>query len=1018
MARITLHSKFLGVILGSLVLFLGIPSYLLIQRENQLLIEKDAEKQHVLISSLSSALQENMIRGIPQSTRALMEDLRGSYGLIRLETLRRDGSPAFNGTGNRYPFPQLKEVFTKGKEVAFQEQGPLPLSTILFPLKNEGHCRRCHSKDEKVLGAVLISLSMADSFREITSNKLNLMMFAGMLIAVLGSIVYLAIRAMVLRPLTVLHHGADSIGKGKLSHRIVLSSSDEFEGLGHAFNEMAGKLEKKYSRFEARYQKWTDQLHESMGEAEERAQQLSFYSRDLATISRLSTSIFTADLSLDDMVDRFMRGLTHGLGYTQVRLCLIDRKKNVLETKREEGMADVLPACNHSLSDGIPLAQLARAGRVVLFDDVTQDAGAAGLCLVDAIQKPLSLAFLPIMSRAFTQRCWEANNCTREDCPAYAVVDQRCWQIPDTRCRNEHVEAFGDKRTYCMTCNLFPVTGVLAVASDSRQRPLRGRNMGVLRILASNMGAAIENHRLHEDNRGLVQNLLELHKVTATALLDLNQDRAISAFLETATGFPGMDECNFWLLSDDESELVRKAGCCSGPDEARSCPDRVPFDQGSLGAAFRENRLVVDYTVRSGDTTGFGKALSDYGMNSLLAIPLSTEGRPVGVFSVYKRSTTPFLETEVAAFMLLANQAAMTFNACRLNEELKNQNLEVSRSMRLTQGILASMSSGVMLLDMDGKVELVNQQGTAILKTSQEAMIGRRLSEMFPEADVFTQGDVDPDQGTIDISVEGGARVPVGYSSAYFLGEHGEHEGVIIIFRDLTEIKALQEELSSKERFATMGRLVAGVAHEIRNPLFGISSIGQIFEKELEQPAHQELVRALLSETKRLNGLVEELLIYGRPKKLELAQCDLRRLWEEVLEIHADELQKRGIRIVGDLHVVYPAAYLDSNQIRQMFFNLLRNSMEAIASEGEITIKLLLEDRYIIFQVIDSGSGISPENIDRIFDLFFTSKPKGTGLGLPICKKIAEDHGGAITASSEEGRGTTVTVKLPYKATE
>jgi|GEM_PF-5653278 len=195
MARITLHSKFLGVILGSLVLFLGIPSYLLIQRENQLLIEKDAEKQHVLISSLSSALQENMIRGIPQSTRALMEDLRGSYGLIRLETLRRDGSPAFNGTGNRYPFPQLKEVFTKGKEVAFQEQGPLPLSTILFPLKNEGHCRRCHSKDEKVLGAVLISLSMADSFREITSNKLNLMMFAGMLIAVLGSIVYLAIRA-------------------------------------------------------------------------------------------------------------------------------------------------------------------------------------------------------------------------------------------------------------------------------------------------------------------------------------------------------------------------------------------------------------------------------------------------------------------------------------------------------------------------------------------------------------------------------------------------------------------------------------------------------------------------------------------------------------------------------------------------------------------------------------------------------------------------------------------------------
>jgi signal transduction histidine kinase len=234
------------------------------------------------------------------------------------------------------------------------------------------------------------------------------------------------------------------------------------------------------------------------------------------------------------------------------------------------------------------------------------------------------------------------------------------------------------------------------------------------------------------------------------------------------------------------------------------------------------------------------------------------------------------------------------------------------------------------------------------------------------------------------------------------------------VYQDLTELKSLHAELMNRERFAAIGRVVAGVAHEIRNPLFGISAIGQIFERELTDPAHLELTRALLAETKRLNQLVEELLIYGRPMKLKREETDLRVLWEEVLDLHRDELRRKGINVSGDYAVRHPVAYFDPYQIRQVFLNLLRNAIEATPDGGSIGITMLLADNFLLFRVADTGSGIPEKDLEHVFDLFYTTKPKGTGLGLAICRKIMQDHGGDITIESAEGRGTTVIIKLPY----
>ncbi len=1013
MYRLKLQAKFLGLVLGSLVVFFCVLSYVIVQREAGLLDKKGVEKQRIIAYAIFTDLKKSMISGRPRSTLDLMRSLKGRHGLVRLETLRRNGSPAFGIKGSRYALPQIETAFNTGLEIAYHEHEPLPLHTILFPLKNDKDCRSCHSGSGETLGVIMLSLSRDDIIAEISRSRRNLIAILSLLTLLVGGVLYIVIRKVILTPLAALHEGAELLGSGNMSHRISVNTNDEMQGLAGAMNIMAGRLEEMHSGLESRIRERTLQLYDAVVEVKDKARRLFYYSRDMAAISRLSTKIFNAELSMNDLLDRFMWSITRGLGYKRTMLCLVDRKRAWLDIKREAGMNELLKFNSQPLSGNDPLARLVRTSRVVLIDDITKDAE-YGLEIRPGIHAPLSLYVIPILSRRHSKKCWQIKSCIKTDCPAYRSGSDSCWLVKDTLCGNILAESFGDKLTYCMTCQVFPVVGVLLVTNEPQRRAQRNRNVGVLRILASEMGAALENQELHERNQQMVKELLELHRVTAVALSDLSLGKALEAFTDSTLKFSGLDACNFWLASDNGRELIRKAGGCTLSDAEDDCPERLPVDSGLIGLAFNRNNIVVEYNAPLRDATLLGPALARHDLNAILAVPLRTESRPIGVFSVHKKSNAPFLETEIAAFMLLANQAAMAINVCVLSEELKGQNRELVRSTNLMSGMLASMSSGVMLLDMNGMVRLINHQGAGILGLRRDDILNRRLTDFFHETEAFVRSDIGPYQ-EMEILMPDGKNLPVGFSSAYYNGASGEPEGVIVVYRDLTEIKALQAELLNKERFAAMGRVVAGAAHEIRNPLFGISTIGQIFEKELKRPAHQELVRALLSETRRLNQLVEELLIYGRPMKLNLQQCDLRLLWEEVLEMHGRELELRRIRVTGDYGLRHPVAYLDSHQIKQVFLNILRNSIDAMPGGGDINIRLLIEDKFIIFRIVDTGAGIPQENMDKVFDLFFTTKPKGTGLGLAICKKIVEDHGGEIRLASDPGKGASVTIRLPYR---
>ncbi len=372
-----------------------------------------------------------------------------------------------------------------------------------------------------------------------------------------------------------------------------------------------------------------------------------------------------------------------------------------------------------------------------------------------------------------------------------------------------------------------------------------------------------------------------------------------------------------------------------------------------------------------------------------------------------------------------------------LRDQVQAQTLELNRGRQLLENIISHMGSGLLVTDRDGRIWMINQHGRATLGVTAEQVVGKRLLDVFPEAGPLMEVQVDTILRELDLPSLDGHIVPLGFNNSLLLDGKGQPEGTIIIFRDLSDLRAIRAEARRKDRLATIGELAAGVAHEIRNPLFGISSVAQILLTEVKfDPVHQELLAAMQAEIKRLNVLVEDLLHYSRPSKLHRTPQPLEQIWDEILGLAREELAAAKVQMVRDMTEGLPLVPADGDKLRQVFLNLLKNAIQATPPGGRITVRLERSTRealpapvqhnlelqgsagdplreYLVSVVSDTGVGIPAADLDRVFDLFYTTKSTGSGLGLAICRRIVEDHGGAIGIESSERIGTTVTVAFP-----
>jgi two-component system sensor histidine kinase PilS (NtrC family) len=239
--------------------------------------------------------------------------------------------------------------------------------------------------------------------------------------------------------------------------------------------------------------------------------------------------------------------------------------------------------------------------------------------------------------------------------------------------------------------------------------------------------------------------------------------------------------------------------------------------------------------------------------------------------------------------------------------------------------------------------------------------------------------------------------------------------GYTLIFQDLTEMKKLEAEVRLKDRMAAVGELSAGIAHEIRNPLAAIAGSVQILRNSKSlSPQEQRLMSIVLKESERLNKSIAEFLRFVRPQERHPAEFDIASTLTETLELLANSPELRADHEIRP-EVDPPTFHLigDADQIRQVFWNLARNAVQAMPDGGRLTVRTFADGGAYHIVFADSGRGMTVTDLQGLFQPFRTSFPSGTGLGMAICYRIVQEHGGRIEVSSREGLGTAITVSLP-----
>jgi two-component system, NtrC family, sensor histidine kinase PilS len=377
----------------------------------------------------------------------------------------------------------------------------------------------------------------------------------------------------------------------------------------------------------------------------------------------------------------------------------------------------------------------------------------------------------------------------------------------------------------------------------------------------------------------------------------------------------------------------------------------------------------------------------------------------------------------ITAFFGVAFMASFLSEKLRAaREELEVRQKALQRLQNLHGNVIATMSSGLVTTDSRHHVTFLNRAGGDLLGIDPGAAGGRPIAELgfvFPDDWSRIRERLQTEKsyrGEFELERQNSRRV-LGYSLRGLKDADGE-EGTLILFQDLTEMKKLERKARFNEQLAAVGELAAGIAHEIRNPLASISGSVQVLSNELSVgSAERRLMEIIVSESQRLSKTIEDFLRFVKPQERHVATFDVAMTVTEVMELFrlSSEVSQTH-EIAVDVSPTSSMLSGDRDQIRQIVYNVAKNALRAMSAGGKLTVSGREEDAWYSIRFIDTGRGMSQEQLARLFTPFSTAFDGGTGLGMAIVRRIVQDHGGAIDAESRPGEGTTVTVLLPRRA--
>jgi two-component system, NtrC family, sensor kinase len=600
--------------------------------------------------------------------------------------------------------------------------------------------------------------------------------------------------------------------------------------------------------------------------------------------------------------------------------------------------------------------------------------------------------------------------------------------------RSAHREVDEREEIRAMLCVPLKVAGVVigvVSAFSTRPRSFTAQHQRVLEAFAEQAGIAIHGARLFDESaRGARETraLLEAGRAV-TASLDVG--RTIRMILEEARGVLGVDSCSVSTFDPPTSELVMVASL-DVPQELVSTI-RLRLGEGVAGRAVQERRPMQSPDLWSDARGKYPHLARKGGFRSMLAVPLLVGERAIGAISVLRRDVHEFSAHEEELLVALADQAAIALDHARLYTELEamvaDRTRELDTQKRFVEVVLETLPLGVFVVDTDLNVVRVNSAGGRAL--AGDANVRGPLARLLPAdkaepiqsllRNAFRTRRVGSIEEEMDVA--GDTKIfrltaaPVEAAS-----DRGAH--AVLLVEDVTLAKRLERQMLLTERLTTAGRLAAGVAHELNNPLATIAGCAESLHGRLQEgdpgglsePADfRHYLRLIEEEAYRCKEITGSLLQFVRDPGSQRSATDLNGVVLKAAELLSHQSRFARSRVVTELDSALPTVAVNEGQLRQVCLGLAANALEAMEGRGTLIIRSRHIRGEVEIELEDEGPGIPAENLGRIFDPFFTTKPpgQGTGLGLAIAQGIVNDHGGRIEVSSIMGKGSVFRVVLP-----
>jgi len=537
----------------------------------------------------------------------------------------------------------------------------------------------------------------------------------------------------------------------------------------------------------------------------------------------------------------------------------------------------------------------------------------------------------------------------------------------------------------------------------------------LLTLIAKQIALAVEKSMLYEDSLKLSRQALAKNRIVSTLASTMDLRSVFDVFADEVEHLVDFHRISVATLDDDAEimSLYLPVGMAPavpvGEDSKRSpkgtavewvAQNRKPFISGAIGEEIRFKEQAT---------------LVSEGMRSMLVLPLIVKGKVLGSLNFASKRAAAYSDGTIREMRPVADQLAMA---------LANQKLfdDVTRAKSEWEKTFDSASEGIAMIGMDHRITRLNKAAANMMGGSVEQFIGRKCHEVIHQtgsmpvtclmhdaihSGTTTRGEQELADGrTLEVVVDA------------IFDDTGAPAGTAHFLRDITEAKRLRQQLVQSEKMIAVGQLVAGVAHEINNPLTGVMGYAQLLLARNVDDQTREDAQGIYRDAERATRIVRHLLSFARKHQPERNLIDINAVLRETIELKAYELRVNNVSVESDLDVGLPMTIADPHQLQQVFLNLINNAEHAMLEtdrSGILRVSTRRMDGHIRIVFSDTGPGIPVEEIDRVFDPFYTTKEigKGTGLGLSVCFGVVQDHGGAIWVEPAQGAGATVIVELP-----